>query len=78
MATAEGSTLATPSVSTDPVVEMETDSGKVVVEETTVIEEEEEEGNMPRLLFLPYQELNGYTIDEQDNSVDGLYCVSHP
>ncbi|XP_022097762.1 UPF0687 protein C20orf27 homolog isoform X2 [Acanthaster planci] len=48
MATAECSTLTAPSVSADPVVEMETGSSKVVVEETTVIEEEEEE-DKPRI-----------------------------
>ena len=58
MAAAECSTLAAPSLSTDPVIEMSTDpviemstdpviemstdSGKVVVQESTVIEEDED------------------------------------
>ncbi len=43
MAAADCSTLTTPSLSTDPVVEMETDtSAKVVVEEATVVEEDED------------------------------------
>ncbi|XP_038046252.1 UPF0687 protein C20orf27 homolog isoform X2 [Patiria miniata] len=50
MAAADCSTLTAPSVSTEqPVVEMETDIAKVVVEETTIIEEDEDEEDKPRI-----------------------------